>query len=214
MYDLYCNRTTPFLAFLEGLVRMFDWAALLEFRKSRSAHQVEEEEDDEWSDRIVDWYIRDSIAAFEKEESQELAQLSIPQRRAFAVADIVLGPLPAQDVILYYETVVPGACDRIMQRASANLKRDGETQIQLLKERARQGYIGMGVGFVLTLLLSCGSMLLIFLGHLLPGLVLGGIFLGLVAAASSYVSKTRLRRKFYTRDFFPRGAQRRHPTEN
>ena len=212
MYSLYYNRSTPFFAFLEGLVRMFDWSALLELRKSRSVKQDDDNqtpEDDEWSDRIVDWYIRDSIATFEREESRNLAGVPVPYRRAAAVADIVLGPLPVEDVILCYESIVPGACDRIMHRASANLKGDGEEQVQLLKERARQGYIGMGVGFILTMLLSCSAMYLCLSGHLAAGLSIAGIFVGLVAAASGYVSKAQLRRKYYTRDFFSRSALQR-----
>ena len=208
MYGLYCNRTTPFFAFLEGMVRMFDWAALLELRKRRSASQADNENDD-WSGRIVDWYIRDSITTFEQEEPQKVAQVPIQHRRAFAAADIVLGPLPVQDVILCYESIVPGACDRIMQRASDKLKRDGQDEIRLLKERAKQGYMGMAVGFLLTMLLACGAMFLIFSGHLVPGFSLAGVFLALIAAASGYVSKARVRRKFYTREFFFKGAQYR-----
>ena len=208
MYSLYCNRTTPFFAFLEGMVRMFDWAALLELRKSRSSVAADSEHED-WSDRIVDWYIRDSLTSFEQQESRKLAQLTIQPRRDFAVADIVLGPLPVQEVILCYEETVPGACDRIMQQASEKLKQDGAAELQLLKERARQGYIGMGVGFLLTMLLACGAMFLIFSGHLMEGVSLAGVFTVLVAAASVYVSRAHVRRKFYTREFFFRSSQHR-----
>lgn len=208
MYDLYCNRSTPVLAFLEGMVRMFDWSALLELRKSRSAREPEEEQDD-WSDRIVDWYIRDSIASFEREEFPRLAQATVPYRRAFAVADVVLGSPRVQDVILCYESVVPGACDRIMQQASSNLKRDGDEQIRLLKERARQGYIGMAVGFILAVLLSGSAMYLSLSGHLAAGLWVAAVFFAMVTAASVYVSLSRVRRKFYTREFFSLRALRR-----
>ena len=208
MYSLYFNRTTPFLAFLEGMVRMFDWAALLEFRRSKADVEVVTEDDD-WSDRIVDWYIRDSINAFEREESWRLEQLPVLQRRAAAVADIVLGPLPIQEVILNYEEIVPGACERIMQQASEKLRQDGEAQIQLLKERARQGYMGMAVGFLVTMVLACAATYLVLSGHLAAGLSLGGIFLALIVAASTHVSRSRLRRKFYTRGFFARSPQHR-----
>ena len=208
MYSVYCNRTTPFFAFLEGMVRMFDWAALIELRRYRSKKEEEPEiQDDGWSDRIVDWYIRDSIATFEVSEAESLRQVPILPRRSFAVADVVLGPMPMQDVILCYEELVPGACDTIMQRASDKLKDDGQAEIELLKERARQGYMGMGASFLLTVFLMFGAFFLSLSGNYWAALSLVAVIFALVISASAYVTKARVRRKFYTNEFFFRRSR-------
>ncbi len=204
MYGIYQNRTTPFLAFLEGMVRAFDWGSLLELRKSQAKRESEDEarEDKEWRDRIIDWYIRDSIGAFEAEESRKLVVEPMLHRRAFAVADILLGPVPTQKAILRYEELVPGACDRIMERATQRLENDGETEIELLKERAKQGYMGMAAGFILGLLFTGMALFLVYTDRSWPGFSLIGVYIGIALAVSIYISKAQLRRKFYTRDFF------------
>ena len=211
MYSIYQNRTTPFLAFLEGLVRAFDWGILLEFRKARKERRSdkEEREDREWRDRIVDWYIRDSIGAFEAQEAGKLAKDPMLSRRAFAVADIFLGPVSTQDAILRYEQLVPGACDRIMERATARLDRDGEAEIDLLKERAKQGYMGMAAGFILMLLFTGSALFLVYTDRSWAGFSLIGLYIGIAVCVSVYISKAKLRRKFYTRDFFARKKRRR-----
>ena len=211
MYSAYLNRTTPFLAFLEGVVRSFDWGVILEIRKSRARRDSEakESEDENWKERIVDWYIRDSIGAFESEESGRLAGDPMLSRRAFAVADAVLGPVPSREAILWYEQVVPGAGERIMERASKRLDHDGEVEIDLLKERIRQGYMGLAVGFIIAVLLSAAAMFFIYTDRSLAGFSFLGVYFGLVLAVSVYISKARVRRKFYTRDFFPRAGDRR-----
>ena len=208
MYSVYCNRTTPFFAFLEGMVRMFDWLAVLELRRYRSRREEESESrNDEWSDRIVDWYIRDSIATFEVDEAESLREVPILPRRSFAVADIVLGPVPMQEAILHYEEIVPGACDRIMQRASDKLKDDGRAEIELLKERAKQGYLGMAFSFLITILLMLGAFLLSLSGNYWAAFSLVVVIFVLVFSASAYVTKAQVRRKFYTKEFFSRRSR-------
>lgn len=208
MYGIYYNRTTPILAFLEGMVRVFDWGALLELRKrwGRSGSQTEPEvwNDDEWSERIVDWYIRDAIATFETEESVRLSQDPVLPRRSFAVADIMLGPLSTHEVILRYEESVPGACDRIMSMASSRLKSDGKAEIELLKQRGKQGFMGMAAGFFLSLLLAASALYLIIAGHDWAGFTMIGLNVALAVSSSVYISKAQVRGKLYTRDFFSR----------
>lgn len=208
MYSVYYNRTTPILAFLEGMVRSFDWGALVELVKRRQEVKPEEEsrtakDKDKWSQRIVTWYIRDSISAFEAEETVKLAGDAMLYRRSCAAANVMLGPMPTRDVILRYEQVVPGAGDRIMDRASERLERDGDTELELLKQRGRQGYMGMGAGFALALLLTGVALLLILTDNVWAGFAVLGINGVLGASASIYVSKAQVRDKLYTRDFFP-----------
>ena len=208
MYGIYYNRTTPFLAFLEGMVRVFDWGALLElrkrWRKRGSEPQPDSWKDDGWSERIVDWYIRDAIATFEKEETGRLSEDPMLHRRNFAAADVVLGPLSIQEVILRYEEIVSGACDRIMGMASEKLDHDGKAEVELLKQRAKQGYIGMAAGFVLSLLLAISAVYLLFFGNDWAGFSLVGVYIAIPVLVSVYISKAQVRGKLYTRDFFSR----------
>ena len=208
MYSIYYNRTTPFLAFLEGLMRVFDWGVFLELRKRWlkrwSGPEPESGRDKEWGDRIVDWYIRDAIATFETEESPRLSEDPMLSRRSFAAADIVLGPLSTQEVILRYEGLVAGACDRIMGMASEKLEHDGKAEIELLKQRAKQGYMGMAAGFILSLLLAASAMYLLYSGNGVAGFSLVGIYIAIPVFVSTYISKAQVRGKLYTRDFFSR----------
>lgn len=206
MYGIYYNRTTPFLAFLEGMVRVFDWAALLELRKGRNRPKPTEDEtrtDKEWRDRIVSWYIRDAIATFEAQESGKLAAEPMLYRRCFAIANVLLGPMPSQQVILRYEDVVKGALDRIMGMAEDRLDRDGKAELELLRQRGRQGYMGMAAGFILAMLLTGGSLYLLLSVSAWAGLAIMGVNFALAITASVYVTKAQVRDKLYTRDFFP-----------
>ena len=206
MYSIYYNRTTPFLAFLEGMVRVFDWGVLLELRKRWRKGQSEPESetriDKEWGDKIVDWYIRDAIATFEAEESIRLAEEPLLPRRSSAAADIVLGPLSTQEVILRYEEIVAGACDRIMGMAAERLDHDGKVEVELLKQRARQGYMGMAAGLILILLLAASALYFFFTGHDWAGFSLVGFNTALALSVSVYISKAQVRTKLFTKDFF------------
>lgn len=209
MYGIYYNRTTPILAFFEGMMRVFDWGTLLEmrkrWRKKQSGPEPETRRDKEWGERIVDWYIRDAIAAFEAEESPRLREDPMLSRRSFAAADIVLGPLSNQEVILRYEEIIAGACDRIMGMASEKLDHDGEAEIELLKQRARQGYMGMAAGFILSLILAASAVyLLLFSGNTTAGFSVVGIYIAIPVFVSVYISKAQVRGKLYTREFFMR----------
>ena len=155
----------------------------------------------------MDWYIRDSIASFEIQEAKQLSGVPFLPRRSFAVANILLGPLPTQNVILRYEEAVPGACDRIMQRAKDKLDHDGQAELHLLRERAKQGYLGMAAGFLLTMLLAFGAFFLFLFGHHWEGLSIAAIIPVLVVAASAYISGARVRKKLYTREFFSRSSR-------
>ena len=126
---------------------------------------------------------------FETEEASKLYEVPLVHRRVSAAADTTLGPLPSEDVILGYEDVVPGAIDRIMGVASDRLKSDSEAELQYLSKLCRLGYRGMLAGFVLTLLLAGGAIILMFFDVLLAGMVLVGTNFALAACSTAYVSR-------------------------
>ena len=175
MHLIYNSYATPLSAFFEGLVRVFDWGALLIALRRKQRRIFFENDDPQRNQRLIDRYIVESIAAFESEETEKLSEVPFISRRAFAVADIVLGPLPTDEVIISYEEVVPGAIDRIMGHASQRLQDDSEAEIRHFDNICRQGYRGMVSGFVLTLLLTGSALLLVFLSQLWARNNLGGI---------------------------------------
>ena len=199
---VYNSYATPVSAFLEGMVRVFDWGSLvLSLRKKERRFQLENDDPGRRL-RIVDSYVREAMAAFESEEAERLSGLPVVKRRAFATADIVLGSLPADEVLVQYEGVVPGALDRIMVRATERLDQDSETELRYLESLCRQGLKGMIAGFVLMMMLGGIALFLIYTGLLWAGLALVGANLAIGVSATLYVSKGRLRRKWFTGEFF------------
>ncbi len=203
MHLIYNSYATPFSAFFEGLVRVFDWGALLIALRRKQRRIFFENDDPQRNQRVIDRYIVESIAAFESEETEKLSEVPFISRRAFALADIVLGPLPTDEVIISYEEVVPGAIDRIMGHASQRLQDDSEAELRHFDNICRQGYRGMVSGFVLTLLLTGSALLLVFLSQLWAGITLVGFNVMLGISATIYVSRAGLRTRWFTGDFFP-----------
>ena len=203
MHLIYDSYATPVSAFFEGMVRVFDWGALLLALRRKQRQFSFNADDPERSQRVVDSYIRDAIATFEVEESEKLSEIPFVSRRGCPAADITLGPLPNEDVIITYEEIVPGAVSRIMGRASDRLKGDSQAELEHFKGLCQKGHRGMIVGFILTLLLSASALLLIFAGALFPGLVLVGINIATGVLSTVYVSKAGLRGRWFTGEFFP-----------
>ncbi len=206
MNSIYGNRTTPFFAFLEGMVRVFDWGAILALRKGRTIHETEAEKE-EWSKQTVDRYIRGAISAFESEEAGKLAGEPMLPRHSFAIADILLGPLSVQEIILRYEMIIPGASEKIMDLASRKLDQDSKAELKLLDERGKQGYMGMAAGFALALLLTLSALYMAYSGHPWAAIFIVGINISIVVSVSVYISKARVRQKLYDREFFFRSRR-------
>lgn len=204
MHLIYRSDATPTSAFFEGLVRVFDWWSLVLFLRRKQRRFFVEDDDPDRSRRVIDSYVRDSIATFELEEADKLSDVPIIPRRVSVVADTMLGSLPTDDVIIYYEGIVPGAVDRIMERASDRLKRDSEAELKFFDSLCRQGYRGMVAGFILTMLLGVGALALVYTNFLWPGLALVGTNVALVACSIAYVSWVGLRCRWFTGEFFPK----------
>jgi uncharacterized membrane protein len=204
MHLIYGSHATPLAAFLEGMVRIFDWGALLLALRRDKRRSFFDDRDPERSSRVVDRYIRAAVGTFESEEADTLAQLPIVPRRGCAIADILLGPVPMDQVIIQYEEIVPGAVDRILGNASERLRTDTQAELKYFDNLCRQGYRGMVAGFVLTLLLAVSALFLVFFDMLWVGITLVGINIMLGVSASVYVSRAGLRRRWFTGEFLPR----------
>ncbi len=208
MHLIFSTRATPTTAFFEGLVRVFDWWSLflaVRHKEKRVFFENEfEGSDSDRSRQVIDRYVRDSIATFEIEEANRLSEVEFIPRRVSVAADSQLGTLPSDDVIIHYESIVPGAVDRIMGLASERLKVDSETELKYFSRLCRQGYRGMVAGFVLTLLLGGAALFLMFTNVLWAGILLVGINFGLGGCATAYVSLAGMRARWFTGEFFPR----------
>ena len=198
------SRATPTAAFFEGLVRVFDWWSLVLTLCRKQKRIFLESNNPDRSRQITNRYVRDSITAFEVEEADSLSQVPFIPRRLSVAADTVLGSLPMDDVIVHYESIVPGAVNRIMGRASDCLKDDSEAELRYFDSLCRQGYRGMVAGFVLTLLLGGGALVLLYANALWAGLLLVGTNFALGVCATAYGSKAGLRGRWFTGDFFPK----------
>ena len=207
MHLVFSSRATPTTAFFEGLVRVFDWWSLfLSVRNKQSRIFFENETEGDDSDRsvqVIDRYVRDSIATFEVEEADRLSVGPFIPRRVSVAADTQLGTVPSDSVIIHYESIVPGAVDRIMGLASDRLKVDSEIEIEYFSRLCRQGYRGMVAGFVLTMLLGGVALFLLFSSVLWAGILLVGINFALGACATAYVSLGGMRARWFTGEFFP-----------
>ncbi len=204
MHLIFGSRATPLSAFFEGMVRVFDWGILLLMMRRKQRRALFENGDLQRGRRVVDRYINEAVADFESEEADSLSEVPFIPRRGCAIADIVLGPLPTDEVMVRYEQIVPGAVDRIIGRASDRLKDDSEAEIRHFDNLCRQGSRGMVVGLVITLLFAAIALVLVYSNLLWAGLVLVGINIALGLAATVYVTKAGLRRKWFTGEFFPR----------
>ena len=204
MQLIYGSHETPLAAFLEGLVRVFDWGVLLLVLRRRQRRSLLESEASQQSRRVVDRYINDAVADFESEEIHNLSTIPIIPRWGCAIVDIVLGPLPNGEVVVCYEQVVPGAVDRIMGQASGRLKDDSGAEMENFDDLCRQGSRDMIAGFSLALSSVVVALFLVYINLLRAGMKLVGINIARGVSATVYVSRAGLRRKWFTGEFFPR----------
>ena len=185
-------------------MRIFDWWAIFLSLRRKSREIFVVDDDPDRNERVVDQYVRDSIADFEIEEADRLRQVPFIPRRVSVVADRVLGPLPTEEVIIHYESIVPGAVNRIMGRAAARLKSDSKAELNHFKNLCRQGFRGMVTGFIFTLILTASALFLVYSNFLWAGILLVATNFALGASSTLYVSKAGLRGRWFTGEFFPR----------
>jgi len=205
MHVLYSSSATPVSAFLEGMVRMFDWGAMwIAIRKKKNQRWFFPERDAAHRQWIIDRYITDSISRFEVEEADKLSDAPFIPRRRNVAASVALGAMPAEEVIVQYEKRVPGAVERIMGQASDSLEHDSEAEFKHIESLIRQGFKGMVAGLAVAVMLAVAALALLFTNFLWPGVILMGVNGGLGLCSTLYVTRTGLRQRWFTGEFFPR----------
>ena len=108
-----------------------------------------------------------------------------------ASAEMMSGPLPPPRTLQEYETIIPGAANRIFEMAD----RQSEHRIQLEKAvvngDSRRSYLAMIAAFILSALVIGGGIYLVATGHDWAGASLIGM--NLVGLAGIFVYGSRVR---------------------
>ena len=100
------------------------------------------------------------------------------------------GPLPPPQILEGYESVVPGAADRILRMAEAQSESRLQIERTIVTGDSRRAYLGIVAGFVLSMVVIGGGIYLIATGHDWAGACLIGLNLVGLAGVFVYGSKS------------------------
>ena len=81
------------------------------------------------------------------------------------------GPLPPPEILGSYEAVLPGSADRIITMAEKQQVHRENIETRVIAANIRQEQFGLAAGFILALTVISGSLLAIFNGKDIVGLV-------------------------------------------
>lgn len=101
-------------------------------------------------------------------------------------------PIPPPVVIQQYEEILPGSADRILKMAEGQAGHRIELERTVVSGDSKRSYIGLFLGFFLSMMVIGGGIYLIANGHEWAGS--GLIGLNLVGLASVFVYGSRSRR--------------------
>ena len=101
-------------------------------------------------------------------------------------------PIPPPVALQQYEEILPGSADRILKMAEDQAGHRIELEKTVVSGDSKRSYIGLFLGFVLSMMVIGGGIYLISEGHEWAGS--GLIGLNLVGLASVFVYGSRSRR--------------------
>jgi len=107
--------------------------------------------------------------------------------------EIHSGPLPAPQVLLQYNQIVPSAADRIIVMAEQQASHRQKLEQIVVKSGARDSLLGLIFGLIIGLATETGAVLCILNGHQGGGATLG--ISGLVGLVGVFVYGSRQRRQ-------------------
>ena len=100
------------------------------------------------------------------------------------------GPLPQPEVLQGYESVIPGAANRILEMAERQSEHRMQMDKMVISGGSRRSYLGLFAGFVLSAMVIGGGIYLIATGHDWAGASLVGLNLAGLAGVFVYGSKS------------------------
>ena len=101
------------------------------------------------------------------------------------------GPLPEPEVLQGYESVIPGAANRILKMAERQSDHRMQMDKMVISDGSRRSYLGLVAGFFLSAMVIAGGIYLIATGHDWAGASLVGLNLAGLAGVFVYGSRSR-----------------------
>ena len=117
-----------------------------------------------------------------KNQSVSVQSLQIEQHQ---------GPLPKPSILHEYDTVVPGAAERIIVMAENQAKHRQELEKVVIQSDIRDGRTGLYLGFIIGVVAIIAGAYCIAQGHSVAGGILGGSAVPGLAAVFVYGSRQR-----------------------
>ena len=105
--------------------------------------------------------------------------------------EIRVGPLPPPADLREYDSIVPGAADRIIAMAESRVAHQQRMEEQQSRRDSRHSFVGVGAGLLVTLFVVSLSGWLIDNGHAIYGTVLASTNLASLAAVFVVGSRQR-----------------------
>lgn len=126
-------------------------------------------------------------------QSPKIANQSHIPKGVQVHGEIHSGPLPAPQVLLQYNQIVPGAADRIIAMAEQQASHRQKLEQIVVKSGTRDSLLGLIFGLIIGLATEAGAVLCILNGHQGGGATLG--ISGLAGLVGVFVYGSRQRRQ-------------------
>lgn len=133
----------------------------------------------------------DQSSSDDQPAERSAGSVSPEQPSLMISASAWVGPLPHPDVLQGYESVIPGAANRILEMAERQSEHRMQMDQMVIAGGSRRSYLGLVAGFVLSALVIGGGIYLIATGHDWAGASLVGLNLAGLAGVFVYGSKSR-----------------------
>ena len=111
---------------------------------------------------------------------------NIPIQNPIAKVEHFSGPLPHPDILAKYESVVPGAAERIIKRFEIQSDHRQNLENMVVKADILKSNLGLLFGFIITMTAIIGGLYTAFKGH--PFFGSSVTFVGLAFLVGAFVS--------------------------
>ena len=101
-------------------------------------------------------------------------------------------PLPPLQHLREYESIAPGAAERILADASKQLEPGRRIETTIVNSNSRRAYLGLAAAFILSVMLIGGGIYLIDRGHDWSGVTIIGM--NVVGLAGAFLRAAQERR--------------------
>jgi uncharacterized membrane protein len=110
-----------------------------------------------------------------------------------AKREIYSGPLPAPNTLKQFDEIVPGSAERIISQFEKQSEHRRLQEDRIIRHDIIKSYVGLGLGFIIGIVLIVGGLYLTTLGLTVEGAIIGGT--ALVSLVSVFIYGSQARRK-------------------